>query len=139
MIVGGRLGGKFEVDGFAFDDPETVETPSGGADFLDRVLLDGVAAGDAQHVLADQFPEAFERLFLDDGDFGEQVQRARTHGGAGLAVGVGAAGASAVGTGGKDAFFGRHSISSALSVAPGSQKKARPGRERARGVTPDRA
>ena len=63
-IVGGRLGGEFEVDGFAFDGPEAVETPGGGADFLDCVLLDDVARGDRQHLLADQFLEAFARLFL---------------------------------------------------------------------------
>ena len=44
----------------------------GGADFLDRVLLDGVERGDAQHVLADQFLKALARLVLDDGNFGEQ-------------------------------------------------------------------
>ena len=72
-VVGRRLSGEFEVDGFAFDGPEAVETPGGGADFLDCVLLDDVARGEAQHVLADQVLEAFERLLLDDGDFGEQV------------------------------------------------------------------
>ena len=54
-VVGGRLGGEFEVDRFALDGPEAVETPGGGADFLDGGLLDGVARGDAQGVLADQF------------------------------------------------------------------------------------
>jgi hypothetical protein len=72
-VVGGRLGGEFEVDGFAFDGAEAVETPGGGADFLDCGLLDGVARGDAQHVLADEFVEAFARLVLEDGGFGEEV------------------------------------------------------------------
>jgi hypothetical protein len=99
-VVGGRLGGEFEVDGFAFDGPEAVETPGGGADFLDCVLLDGVARGDAQHVLADQFLQAFARLFLEDGGFGKLVVTEGLGGGAVLAVlGVGAAGASAVGAG----------------------------------------
>jgi hypothetical protein len=51
-LVGERLGGESEVDGIA---------------------PDGVMRGDAQHVLADQFLEAFERLLLDDGDHGEQA------------------------------------------------------------------
>jgi len=51
-IVGERLGGEFEVDGFA---------------------LDGVARSDAQGVVADEFLEALARLVLDDGGFGEQV------------------------------------------------------------------
>ena len=72
-VVGRRLIGEFEVDGFAFDGPEAVETPGGGADFLDCVLFDDVARGEAQHVLADQVLEGFERLLLGDGDFGEQV------------------------------------------------------------------
>ena len=72
-VVGGRLGGEFEVDGLAFDGPQAVETPSGGADFLDRGLLDGVARGDALHELADQFLEAFTRLLLEDRGFDELV------------------------------------------------------------------
>jgi hypothetical protein len=69
--VAGRLGGEFEVDGFVLDGAEAVETPGGGADFLDRGLFDGVARGEAQHVLPDQLPEAFERLVFEDGNFGE--------------------------------------------------------------------
>jgi hypothetical protein len=42
-----------------------VETPGGG--------VVGVAWGDAQGVLADQFFEAFARLVFEDGSFGEQV------------------------------------------------------------------
>jgi len=42
------------------------ERLGGGAGFLD-----GVARGDAQSVLADQFLEALARLVLDDGGFGE--------------------------------------------------------------------
>jgi hypothetical protein len=72
-VAGGRLSGEFEIDGFALDGPAAADTPGGGADFLDSVLLDEVARGDAQHVLADEFLEAFERLLIDDGDFGEQV------------------------------------------------------------------
>jgi hypothetical protein len=55
----------------------------GGADFLD-----GVARGDAQGVLADQFLEAVVRLVLEDRGFGEQMARERIHGGAGT-VGAG--------------------------------------------------
>ena len=72
-VVEGRLVGEFEVDGFALDGPEAVEAPGGGADFPDRSLLYGVVRGDAQHLLADQFPEAFPRLVLEDGGVGEQV------------------------------------------------------------------
>jgi len=39
-VVGGRLGGEFDVDGFALDGPEAVETPGGGADFLTPVRLE---------------------------------------------------------------------------------------------------
>ena len=78
-----------------------METPGGGADFLDRGLLDGVARGEVQHVLADEFVEAFAGLVFEDGGFGEQVERARIHGGAGVGVlGFGAAGACSVGAGG---------------------------------------
>ena len=64
--------------------PEIVgERLDGGAGFLD-----GIARGDAQGVLADQFLEAFVRLVFEDGDFGEQVERERIYGGAG-AVGAG--------------------------------------------------
>jgi len=55
----------------------------GGAGFLE-----GGARGDAQHVLADQFREAFVRLVFEKGGFGEQMERERIHGGAG-AVGAG--------------------------------------------------
>jgi hypothetical protein len=63
-VVGGRLGGESEVDGFALD---------GGAHLRDSGLLDGVARGDARHVLADEFLEVLARLVFDDGGFGEQV------------------------------------------------------------------
>ncbi|MDP2999593.1 MAG: hypothetical protein Q8N47_19035, partial [Bryobacterales bacterium] len=100
-VVGRGLGGEFEVDSLAFDGPEAVETPSGGADFLDRGLLDGVARGDAVHVLADQFLEALARLLLDDGGFGKLVVKEGLGGGAELAVrGFGAAGEGSVGAGG---------------------------------------
>lgn len=72
-FVGGRPGGEFEEDGFALDGPEAVETPRGGADFLDSGLLDGVARRDAQGVLAEQFLEALARLFFEEGGGGEQV------------------------------------------------------------------
>jgi hypothetical protein len=72
-VVGGRLGGEFEEDGFALDGPEAAETPGGGAEFLDRGLLGGVARGDAQGVLAEQFLEAFTRLLFEEGGGGEQV------------------------------------------------------------------
>jgi hypothetical protein len=55
----------------------------GGADFVD-----GGAWCEAQDVPADRFLEAFVRLVFEDGDFGEQVERARIHGGAD-AVGAG--------------------------------------------------
>jgi hypothetical protein len=100
-VVGGRLGGEFEVDGFALDGPQAVETPGGGADFLDRGQLDGVARGDAQHVLADQFLEALKGLLFEDGGFGKQVVREGFGSGAALAVfGFGAAGEGSVGAGG---------------------------------------
>ncbi|MDP2997635.1 MAG: hypothetical protein Q8N47_09110 [Bryobacterales bacterium] len=60
----------------------------GGAGLLGGGLLDGVARGDARHVRADSFLEALARLVLDDGGFGEQVERARIHGEA-RAVGAG--------------------------------------------------
>ena len=87
-----------EVDGFALHGPQAVEAPGGRADFPDSGLLDGVTRGDAQGVLAGQFLEAFTRLVLEDGGFGEQVVRERFHGGAALAfLGFGAAGARAFG------------------------------------------
>jgi hypothetical protein len=64
-IVGERLGGEFEVDGFVLDGPEAVKTPGGG--------VDGVARCDGQSALADQFLEALARLVFDDGGFGEPV------------------------------------------------------------------
>jgi hypothetical protein len=98
--VGGRLGGEFEVDGFALDGPEAVETPGGGADFLDSGLLDGVARGDAQGVLAEQFFEVLARLFFEEGGGGEQVSRDCIHGAAVPAfVGIRAMGADSVGAG----------------------------------------
>jgi len=70
-----------EADGSAPGGPLAVEAPSGGGDFLD-----GATRGDRQHVLAGRF------LFADGG-FGEQVVRARLHGGAVLAfLDFGAAG-----------------------------------------------
>ncbi len=100
-VVGRGLGGEFEVDGLAFDCPQAIETPGGGADFLDGGLLDGVARGEAQHVLADQLLEAFRRLLFDDGGFGKPVVKEGLGGGAELAfLGFGAAGAGAVVAGG---------------------------------------
>jgi hypothetical protein len=100
-VVGGRLVGEFEVDGFTLEGPEAVETPGGGADFLDRGVFDGVARGDVQHVLADQFLEALTRLLFEDCGFGKQVVREGFDGGAELALlGFGAAGVGSVGAGG---------------------------------------
>jgi hypothetical protein len=99
-VVGGRLGGEFEVDGLALDGPQAVETLGGGADLLDRGRLDGVARRDAQHVLADQFLEALTRLLFDDGGFGKLVVKEGLGGGAEFAVlGLGAAGEGSVGAG----------------------------------------
>jgi hypothetical protein len=70
-VLAGEFAGSqdqaLDVGGLALDGPEAVETPGDGADFLDRGLLDGVARGEEEHVLVDEFPEALAGLAFEDG------------------------------------------------------------------------
>ncbi len=58
QLVGGILGGEFEVEGLAFHAPEPAEAPGGGAHLLDGFLFDGVAGGNAPEVVLEDLLEA---------------------------------------------------------------------------------